>query len=94
MFLSEDGGLSWQKVLGDDSWIGATDLVIDPKNPDVLYAATWQRQRTVAAYLGGGKGSGIYKSTNGGKQWTKLENGLPTGHLGKIGLAISPQKAR
>ncbi len=93
VFLSEDGGLSWQKVLGDDSWIGATDLVIDPKNPDVLYAATWQRQRTVAAYLGGGKGSGIYKSTNGGKQWTKLENGLPTGHLGKIGLAISPQKS-
>ena len=60
-------------------------------NPDVLYAATWQRQRTVAAYMGGGPESGIHRSTDGGETWEKLKKGLPEGPLGKIGLAISPQ---
>ncbi|NQY07160.1 MAG: glycosyl hydrolase, partial [Flavobacteriaceae bacterium] len=69
---------------------GATDLLIDPRNPDVLYAATWQRHRTVAAYLGGGPGSGLHKSTDGGETWIKLTNGIPKSNLGKIGLAMSP----
>jgi len=73
IYKSIDGGKSWKRTLGDSEWVGATDLVIDPNNPDVLYAATWQRQRTVAAYLGGGPGSGLHKSTNGGETWKPLK---------------------
>lgn len=90
-YRSEDGGKTWEKTLGDEEWTGVGDAVIDPRNPDVVYAATWQRHRTVAAYFGGGENSGIHKSTDGGKTWTELTNGLPSGVMGKIGLAISPQ---
>ncbi len=90
VYKSVDGGKSWKRTLGDSEWVGATDLVIDPRNPDVLYAATWQRQRIVAGYLGGGPGSGIHKSTDGGETWTQLKKGIPGSNLGKIGLAISP----
>ncbi|MEY2923770.1 MAG: hypothetical protein RLZZ337_310 [Bacteroidota bacterium] len=92
VFMTTDGGKKWKQVLGDKDWTGATDLLIDPRNPDVLYAATWQRHRTVASYLGGGPKSGIHKSTDGGLTWTELKSGLPGGPMGKIGLAISPQK--
>ena len=67
------------------------DLLIDPKNSNVLYAATWQRHRTVAAYMGGGPGTALYKSNDGGETWEKLNKGLPTSNMGKIGLGISPQ---
>jgi photosystem II stability/assembly factor-like uncharacterized protein len=92
LYKTTDGGATWTKTLGDDAWTGVTDLVMDPRDPDVLYAATWQRHRTVAAYLGGGPGSGIHKSTDGGETWKELTTGLPTSNLGKIGLAISPQR--
>lgn len=92
IFKTTDGGQHWKKVLGGNEWTGATDLVMDPRNPDVLYAATWQHERTTAAYVGGGPGSGIYKSTDGGEHWTELKKGIPSSNLGKIGLAISPQK--
>ncbi|MBO6621639.1 MAG: hypothetical protein JJ892_00550 [Balneola sp.] len=91
LYMTEDGGDTWTKTLGDDEWTGVTDIVIDPRDPGVLYAATWQRHRTVAAYLGGGPGSGLHKSTDGGKTWIELKNGIPGSNLGKIGLAISPQ---
>jgi photosystem II stability/assembly factor-like uncharacterized protein len=91
VYKTIDGGATWKKVLGDDEWVGATDIVIDPRNPDILYAATWQRHRNVAMYLGGGPGTGIYCSTDGGNTWEKLTKGLPTSNMGKIGLAISPQ---
>ena len=90
VYKSTDGGKSWKRTLGDNKWVGATDLVIDPRDPDVMYAATWQRHRTVAAYMGGGPGTGLYKSTDGGESWTKLTKGIPGSNLGKIGLAISP----
>lgn len=90
LYKTIDGGKTWKKVLGDDEWVGVTDLVSDPRNPDVLYAATWQRHRTVAAYYGGGPGSALHKSTDGGETWEKLTKGLPEGTMGKIGLAISP----
>ena len=90
VFKSEDGGKTWKRTLGDSEWVGATDMVIDHNNPDILYAATWQRHRTVAGYLGGGPGSGLHKSTDGGNTWKKLTNGIPKSNLGKTGLAISP----
>jgi len=89
-YLSEDGGKTWSKTLGNDEWTGVTDMVMDTSNPDILYAATWDRHRTVAAYMGGGPGSGLHKSMDGGKTWSKLENGIPKSNLGKIGLALSP----
>ncbi len=89
VYKSTDGGETWKKTLGVDEWTGATDMLIDPRNPDVLYAATWQRHRTVAAYLGGGPGTGLYKSTDGGDSWEKLTVGIPKERLGKIGLAMS-----
>ncbi|PHN03261.1 VPS10 domain-containing protein [Flavilitoribacter nigricans] len=92
LYKTTDGGKSWKKTLGDEEWTGVTDIVIDPRDPDVLYAATWQRHRTVAAFMGGGPGSGIYRSTDGGEQWEKLSTGLPRSNMGKIGLAISPQQ--
>ena len=97
VYKTTDGGQNWQLILGPDNvpggsaWTGATDLVIDPRNPDLLYAATWDRHRTVAAYLGGGPGSGIHRSRDGGATWEKLKAGIPGSNLGKIGLAISPQ---
>jgi photosystem II stability/assembly factor-like uncharacterized protein len=92
LYKSIDGGKSWNKTLGDDKWVGVTDIVIDPRNPDHIYAATWQRHRNVAAYMGGGPGSGIHRSEDGGETWEKLSKGLPKSNMGKIGLAISPQK--
>lgn len=92
VYKSIDGGKSWRRTLGDDEWIGATDLLIDPRDPKLLYAATWQRHRTVAGYLGGGAGTAIYRSDDGGETWNKLSIGLPKSNMGKIGLAISPQK--
>jgi len=92
LYKTTDGGENWEKVLGGNEWTGVTDLVMDPRDPDVLYAATWQRHRTKAAYMGGGPGSGLHKSTDGGDTWSELTRGIPDSDLGKIGLAISPQQ--
>jgi len=92
LYKSVDGGKTWKKTLGDDAWVGVTDIVMDPRNPDLLYAATWQRHRNVAAYMGGGPGTKIYRSYDGGENWEKISKGLPGSNMGKIGLAISPQK--
>lgn len=93
LYKSTDGGNNWKKTLGDEEWTGVTDIVLDPRNPDWMYAATWDRHRTVAAYMGGGPGSGIHRSTDGGESWQKLTTGLPRSNMGKIGLAVSPQQA-
>ncbi|MEO0592527.1 MAG: glycosyl hydrolase [Myxococcota bacterium] len=92
VYKTTDGGKTWKNVLRVGEWTGATDLEIDPRDPNVLYAATWQRHRTVAAYVGGGPESGIYRSVDGGETWERLKKGLPEGNMGKIGLAISPMK--
>lgn len=92
LFKSTDGGKTWNKTLGDDEWTGVTDIMIDPRDPNLLYAATWQHHRTVAGYIGGGPNSGIHRSEDGGETWEKLSEGLPDGNMGKIGMAISPQK--
>ena len=67
-----------------------TDIIIDPRNPDILYCASWQRHNNVASYIGGGPGTSIYKSTDGGEKWKKINKGLPSSNISKIGLAISP----
>ncbi|MEM6415229.1 MAG: glycosyl hydrolase [Pseudomonadota bacterium] len=90
LFKTLDGGKTWKNVLSAGEWTGVTDVVIDPRNPNRLYAATWQRHRTVAAYIGGGPESGIHVSDDGGETWEKLTNGLPEDKMGKIGLAVSP----
>ena len=92
LYKSSDGGTTWQNTLEVNEWTGVTDVVIDPTNPEILYAATWQRHRNVAALLGGGPGTSIYKSMDGGDSWTKINKGLPGSTMGKIGLAISPMK--
>ena len=91
-YRTTDGGQTWTRTLGNNQWTGVTDIELDPNNPEVIYAATWDRHRTVAAYMGGGPGTGLHKSTDGGQTWTQLKTGLPKGNLGKIGLAVSPQK--
>ena len=80
--------MTWNRVLHVDDDTGATDLVIDPLNNKTLYAATYQRRRAQWGMNGGGAGSGIWKSTDGGQTWAKLETGLPAGPKGRIGLAI------
>ncbi|WP_203257822.1 WD40/YVTN/BNR-like repeat-containing protein [Hyunsoonleella ulvae] len=90
LYKTTDGGNTWKLVLSDNEWTGVTDILIDPRNENILYAATWQRHRNVAAYMGGGPGTALYKSTDGGNTWNKLTTGLPKSDMGKIGLAISP----
>jgi photosystem II stability/assembly factor-like uncharacterized protein len=91
VYKTTDGGTTWKQVLAIGEWTGVTDLLIDPRDPKVLYAAAWQHHRTVAAVIDGGPESGIHKTADGGATWTRLETGLPEGNMGKIGLAISPQ---
>ena len=91
-YKTTDGGKTWKKTLGDNEWEGVTDIAIDPRNPDRIYAATWQRHRTVAAYMGGGPKTAIYRSEDAGDTWKKIMKGMPKGKKGKIGLAVSPIK--
>ncbi|MBT8473355.1 MAG: hypothetical protein KJN99_12175, partial [Marinicaulis sp.] len=90
LYKTTDGGETWTNVLSAGEWTGVTDMAMDPRNPNRMYAATWQHHRTVAAYVGGGPESGIHLSEDGGETWVELENGLPEGKMGKIGLAVSP----
>jgi photosystem II stability/assembly factor-like uncharacterized protein len=92
VFKTADGGKTWTKVLFVDENTGASDIVMDPNNPRILFAGTWQMQVWTWGRVSGGPGSGLYKSTDEGDTWTKLEgHGLPTPPLGKIGLAMSPR---
>jgi photosystem II stability/assembly factor-like uncharacterized protein len=90
LYKSSDGGKTWNLSLEISPDTGVTDVVCDSSAPDTLYAASYQRRRSVAAFMGGGPESGIYKSEDAGKSWRKLEVGLPKVDMGKIGLAISP----
>jgi len=88
VFKSIDGGKTWTHVLFVDNDTGATDVAIDPSDPSVMYAATYQRRRRAWGFHGGGPGSSLYKSTDGGETWTKLTRDLPAGDKGRIGIAI------
>ncbi len=90
LYKTTDGGKTWKRILYISENTGVSDLVFDPRNPDVLYAAAYQRRRHVWTLINGGPESAIYKSTDGGKSWRKINRGLPKVDLGRIGLAISP----
>ena len=88
VFMTIDGGQSWQHVLSFNEDTGAVDLAMDPANPKTLYAAVYQRRRSGWGFNGGGPHGGIYKTVDGGRTWRKLTNGLPEGPTGRIGLDI------
>ena len=90
LYKTTDGGKTWKAVLSISENTGVTDVVFDPRNPDVLYAAAYQRRRHVWTLIDGGPESGIYRSTDAGATWRKINKGLPDGDKGRIGLAISP----
>ena len=89
LFKTTDGGQTWKAVLSVSADTGVTDMVMDPRKPEVIYAAAYQRRRQVGQLIGGGPESGLYKTTNGGQSWTKLTKGLPTVDIGRIGLGIN-----
>jgi photosystem II stability/assembly factor-like uncharacterized protein len=89
LYKTTDGGQTWKAVLSISPDTGVTDVVMDPKKPDTLYAAALQRRRAVGQLIGGGPESAIYKTTDGGAKWTKLSKGLPTVEMGRVGLGIN-----
>ena len=95
VYKTTDGGKTWRKILYRNDSTGVTDLVLDPTNPEIIYAAFWQAWRTPWQLISGGAGSGIFKSTDGGEHWTELTRnpGLPQGVIGNIGLAVSPSSS-
>ncbi len=90
LYKTTDGGKTWKAVITISENTGVTDVVIDPSNPNTMYAASWQRRRHFYTLINGGPESAIYKSIDGGDTWAKLKSGLPPGDLGRIGLAVSP----
>ena len=91
IYKTTDGGKSWRAVLAISADTGGNEVVIDPNNPDVLYASMWQRRRAVGQMVGGGPESGLYKSVDAGAKWTKVKNGLPAGDVGRIALGVDPK---
>lgn len=92
VFKTTDGGKTWEKVLFIDENTGCADLSMDPSNPLLIYAAMWDHRRLPYTFTSGGPGSGLYKTTDGGKSWEKLSKGLPSGDYGRIAVAVAPLK--
>jgi photosystem II stability/assembly factor-like uncharacterized protein len=90
LYKTTDGGTTWNKVLNISDNTGVNNVVLDPRNPDILYATSEQRRRHVFTKIGGGPESAVYKSKDAGKTWNKIMNGLPSGDIGGMGIAISP----
>ncbi len=94
VFRTTDGGLTWSKVLFVNDTTGVCDLVMEPGNPRVLFAAMWHAHRLPWELVSGGEGSGLYRSTDGGSTWKKLTKGLPEGPIGRIAVAQAPANPR
>jgi photosystem II stability/assembly factor-like uncharacterized protein len=90
LFKTTNGGKTWEKILYVDENTGCADVTVDPENPQIIYAAMWEFRRKAYTFNSGGKGSALYKSTDGGKSWKKLSKDLPKGELGRIAIAVSP----
>lgn len=91
LYKTTDGGKTWTSLITVSERTGVTDVVMDPRNPDVLLAATWQRRRHFYTLINGGPESALYRSADAGKTWKKITEGMPSGTLGRIGLAMSPK---
>jgi photosystem II stability/assembly factor-like uncharacterized protein len=90
LYKSEDGGKTWIKSLYISEKAGAADVCIDPSNPDIVYATTWEFRRFPYSFNSGGTGSGIWKSTDGGKNWKRIQTGLPEGLIGRVAFTLAP----
>ncbi|MEI8133836.1 MAG: glycosyl hydrolase [bacterium] len=94
LYKSTDAGTTWDKILYINENTGCADIALDPKNPQIIYATTWEFRRTPYSFNSGGTGSGMYKSVDGGKTWKELSNGLPNKPFGRIAFALSPSAPR
>jgi len=94
LYKSTDGGTTWNKVLYINEKAGCADVSVDPGNPDIVYATTWEFRRLPYSFNSGGKGSGIYKSLDGGTTWKELKNGLPPKPFGRVALAVAPSQPK
>jgi photosystem II stability/assembly factor-like uncharacterized protein len=92
LYKTSDGGATWEKILYTDEKTGCAEIIMNPKNPDVLYASMWQFRRTPYSFSSGGKGSALYKSTDAGKTWKKISKGLPEGDFGRIAMNLAPSE--
>jgi photosystem II stability/assembly factor-like uncharacterized protein len=92
LYKTTDGGRTWSRVLSAGEYTGVNDVALDPRTPDLLVATTYQRHRKVWGFIDGGPESGVHRSTDGGRTWTKSQRGLPDVDLGRIGLGVSPAK--
>ncbi len=90
VYKTTDGGITWNKIFYVNPGTGCSELIMDPKNPDILYAAFWEFRRTAYSFSSGGDNSALYKSMDGGKTWNKIHNGFPKGKLGRIAIAAAP----
>ncbi len=90
LYKSTDAGKTWEKVLYINEKSGCADVAIDPSNPQIVYASTWEFRRLPYLFNSGGNGSGMYKSTDGGKTWRELTNGLPSKPFGRIAFTLAP----
>jgi photosystem II stability/assembly factor-like uncharacterized protein len=93
LFKTTDGGKTWDKILYVDENTGCSDVAIDPMEPDIVYAGMWEFRRTPWSFSSGGKGSGLYRSADGGKTWSKITTGLPASMLGRVSVSISPVRS-
>ena len=94
LYKTIDGGKTWKKILYTNSGTGCTDIIMDPKDPETLYAAMWEFRRTAWSFSSGGNNSALYKSTDGGETWQKIHNGFPQGELGRFALALAPSNSQ
>jgi photosystem II stability/assembly factor-like uncharacterized protein len=90
VYKTTDGGKNWEKIFYLNPSTGCSDLVMDPKDPNIMYASFWEFRRTAYSFNSGGENSALYKTTDGGKTWNKIHNGFPSGKLGRIAIAVAP----